>query len=313
METDNNKAIVVNNYDEDKYLYELYDFMGKPEVLKDMFFASDKPLEYKGIMIYPVTMKYYMVFNVLISCLTLHKNISGDIKAIGMSYLDYLFYLAEQGKEMYVMFLEKLLLLVLHKNAIAYGTTGEPLLKNGIEPIRTIEFINRKGKWTINILKDEVNLYDEGLSDENYIILNSNDFEEVRQIICSQNNIELLSDDTHPDKIKKIEEWEELQSKRNKDKVCSLEDRKAILKVVKGWTTEQVDKMTIRSFQTEFERLGILIDYNLGTILSPNIAEKDRKKIINWLGKIKKLSKLERITADYNKFNDQFNPNKKQS
>ena len=307
---DNLKTQVYNNYDSNELMYSLYDELGQPEILRDMFFASDKPYKYKNILLYPVTMDLCMIFYILADCLILRKNTTGDIEAIKRTYLDYLIYLAQCGNYQYLKCLEKLLLMVLHKNEFALDENGNPILGENNFAVRSVEIVGRNGKPYIYILKDKIHLPFKGVSDLDYDIIDSNDFDIIRGIICEQNNIELVDEKIHPDKLQKIEEWEELQVKKNKDRICSLEEQKAILKAIKGWDTEQIDKTTIRSFYTEIERYGMLIDYEIANILRPNMDKKDQQKIISWLGKVKKQTKLEKITCDYDKFNDKFEPNK---
>ena len=305
-----NRVTTNNGFDSNSLLYSLYDEMGQPEILKDMFYACDKPFKYKNILLYPVTMDLCMIFYILANCLVLRKNTSGDINAIQNTYLDYLFYLAQAGNEQYVLYLDKLLLIVLRRTEFAQDEDGHKILTKNNSLIKTVEFIEEKGKMYIYILKKEIQLPFSGICEQNYDKIDSKDFDIIKNIICEQNNIELIDESIHPDKIQKIEEWEEYQAKKNKDKICSLEEQKAILKAIKGWSTEQLDKTTIRSFYTELERFGVLVDYSLLSILKPNMDKKDQDKILNWLGKVKKKTKLEQITCDYDKFNDKFESNK---
>lgn len=306
----NDKIKTTSHFDCNKLIYDLYEEMKQPEILKDMFYASDKPYKYKNILLYPITMDMCMLFHIFANCLTLMKNISGDINAIQKPYLDYLFYLAENGNCQYIALLEKLLFLVLRKNEIALNDFGECILTSNGDEIRTVVFVAKNGKTNIFILKDEINLPFTGINESNYYRYDSKDFDNIRKIICEQNGIELIDESIHPDKLKKIEEWEEFQAKKNNDKICSIEEQKAIIKIIKGWTTEEVDKMTIRSFYAELKRIGVLLDYNILNLLRPNMDKKDQKQIISWIGEVKKRSKLERITRDYGEFNDKFDTNK---
>lgn len=305
-----NTIKVANNFNSEKVFIDLYRELSQLTDLTSMFYASDKPYLYKDILLYPITMELFMVFNVLANCLVLNKNMTGDIKAIQRTYLDYIFYLAENGRGEYALFLERLLLLVLHKNELAINADGDYILCENGNLVKTIEFVNKKGKFYIYILKDNIEKNFSGINEHNYHIFNSADFDNIRKIICQQNNVELLDEDIHPDKIKKIEEWEKMQSQKNADIICSIEEQKATMKVIKGWDTKQVDNMTIRSFYTELDRIGILLEYGISNILRPYMDKKDAKKITSWLGKHKKQSKLEQITRDYDEFNNKFSPQK---
>ena len=82
------------------------------EHIKELYF--DEPIPYKELLIYPVTMKDYLEFHWLVSCLLIDKNSIPDINVISMSYLRFLYYNAANNDEPYVYMLKMLLCMVLH-------------------------------------------------------------------------------------------------------------------------------------------------------------------------------------------------------
>lgn len=304
------------NFDEDRWLAVAYDRMGQPEILNEIFYAFDKPISYKDLTLYPVTMKHCTIFTILSNCLTIRKNGSGDIRAITMSYLDYIFYLSfEKNKEYYAQWLISLLELCLHKGEYVCNGDGEKVLRKG-KPISTIEiFVNEEGKYNIAIFN--LDLTEEYLARETdgfdkrfYHIYDSTDFTKIREIICKQNNLEIPDETIHPDIQAKIDEYDEIQRRKNKDEICSLESQINLYMTISGLPKHEIEKLSIRAFGNAMERLGIFTDYCLATLLSPNMDKKDRKKILSWLGKSKKLSKLDKIKTDYSSFADKFDMNK---
>lgn len=284
------------NFDKEKKLEELYSIMGSHELLNENLYAFDKPIQYKTLKIYPIDMSFYVPFQILANCLQLKKNSSGDVKAISKSYLDYLFYLCyEKSNSQYVFLLEELLLLCLqldrHKKDEKENYIIDETQQDGLR--HTIDFASRNGsEWHICIENEE---------------FDGNDFDNIKKIICEQNKIEITDDTIHPDLQEKIEEYEEYLRKKSKEKICSLEGQVNILMCITGLTKRQLETMSIRTFFNVIERYGILLDYSLGTLLSPNIEKKDRDKILSWIGQPQKLSKLEKITTDFNQFESKFN------
>ena len=82
------------------------------EHIKELYF--DEPIPYKELLIYPVTMKDYLEFHWLVSCLLIDKNSIPDINVISMSYLRFLYYNAANNDEPYVYMIKMLLCMVLH-------------------------------------------------------------------------------------------------------------------------------------------------------------------------------------------------------
>ena len=82
------------------------------EHIKELYF--DEPISYKELKIYPATMKDYIEFHWLVSCLLIDKNSIPDINIISMSYLRFLYYCSAVNEEPYVYMIKALLCMVLH-------------------------------------------------------------------------------------------------------------------------------------------------------------------------------------------------------
>lgn len=298
---------VGNSFDKKECIYNIFNMMGKPKIMEESFFALDYPILFKDFFVYPVSIEFNVVFKALVQCITLHKNLSGDINAITKNYLDYLFYLLEEKKTNYIDALRQLLLIVLQKEMYAKDESGKLILNKSVTPIETIVFasLNNDKHYSIGILKPKIKIGD-GFLKDNYVWINGKEFDDLRMLICRQNNVEFLGDDIHPDKLEKIKEYEEYIAKKNKDKVCNFEEQLAIMVAYTGMSKEQIVKMSIRTFECTFERIAILIDYFVGKLLSPMMKEQDAKKIKSWVAHSPKKSKLEEISQSYDDFSKKF-------
>lgn len=330
---DKEKIKIENNFNDEEKVYELYNLFKslqfKESEKKDEFInkvnlsfsAFERPIQYKNLLLYPITMQYIEFVSFLFESLILRKNTSGDIKAISMSYFDYLFYLAEEKENpQYVEMLYQLLLIVFKKEK--YAKNNGEIIINGYDnlPLETIKFFSKDGKhYKIGILKDEIKLDNFKKENGNYYnfddydIFDSSDFDKIREIICMQNNIEIPDERLRKDVLDELEKAEEVYYENNKDKYASLEERINSLIVVGGIKREEIMNMSIRNFENCVERMSIYINYIITMILSPEMEKKDRDKALkecsSWLMRIKKQSRYERYTTSFSNFNNKLKPN----
>ena len=80
----------------------------------DYYLTYDDPIPYKDLKIYPATMREYLDFHTYATCLLYEKNSIPNPRFISMSYLRYIFYLAEEENSLALHLLYMLLKLVLH-------------------------------------------------------------------------------------------------------------------------------------------------------------------------------------------------------
>ena len=269
-------------------LYEYYYLFGKDKTFLHVFYELNAPVPYKDLFIYPVKALYYNVFMSLASCFFANKYDSGIRECMGMNSLQFLFYQDEKNginnAQTYLPLLEQLLLMCLHKEC---NTNGK----------QTIDFI-RKDKNKCFILIDGKQ-YD------------WKDFEAIRDIICEQNCIELPDYKIHPDIRKKIKEKEDLLNRVNESKPAPFGELVDCLMLIGHFSEEDVLNLPIRRFVNLLKRYNIIKSYELMTILSPNIKDRDREKIMSWISampkkdqyfsKVQKLSEIENKIGDINK------------
>lgn len=251
----------LNNYEK---IVDLYKKMGEPKDQLQVFYANDYPIPYKTLTLYPVQVDLNYYFNLFVTCLLLPHKTSGDVKAISLSYLKYIYYLATEKKDKSpLFFLGELLLIVLRKDS-------KYIDKNGIEQ-STIDFYLDKGTFTV-----------EGET------FNSKDFDKIKSIILEQNDVDELDETIPPALLQAYLEKEEFLRRQNNFKMCSFEDRINVVVSKSSYKRDEILKMTIRSFTRLLERINLISDYEIKSLLAPNMDEKGRKTITHYLANTEK-------------------------
>lgn len=245
----------LNNYSK---IVDLYHRFGENEKLLEVFYDNDYPVPYKDLILYPVEVDLYIYFHLMVECLVLPHRTSGDIKAISMSYLKYLCYLATEKKEPYYITMLAELLLIVLKKPTTYNVDGKE--------VPTLEINLDNG--TLKIENKE---------------FDGKDFDNIRKIILEQNAIEIPDETIHPDVAKAYREIEEYKRKQSKIKMCSFGDQMNVIVAKSSYKRNEVLQMTIRSFARLLERVDKIMHYEIMTLLSPNMDEKSQKSIEHYL------------------------------
>lgn len=249
------------------------------EQIKEFLLQSDLPIPYKDLKIYPIKIKLSRFFFMFAGCLTLEQYKVGDIKALQMKYLDFLFYKNIQlgiNNEGYAEAFKEVLYMCLR--------IPRTFLDVNNNEIPTIDFVYSNNHYFIKIYNKTYN---------------AKDFEEIRSIICEQNLLELPDASVSEDIKKKYEEYIEHLKKIGRIKTGDFEDLSLCLMAELGYTKEQVGELTIRTFYKLLERVGFIIDVKISQLLSPNLEKEYVKKIPNWTDKITKKNKFEEMSTNY--------------
>lgn len=222
----------------------------------EKYLIFDEPIPYKDLVFYPVKVKDYIMFLTLASCLTLEKNSIKDpvlaLKAISMSYLEYLYFVSNDENNL-LLFLDALLRLVLNK------TTDE------------FEITYNKGKNPNFVI--------------NQIQYNSLDFDEIRKIISEQNSLELPNERIQKNVREEIEKARRYKERRNKTKTASFEEQLVALTLFTGWGFEKIYDLTVRKFLMAVKRANHMIMSNiyLSASMSGFATFKDKSILKGWL------------------------------
>lgn len=221
----------------------------------EKYMIFDDPVPYKSLNIYPCVMREYKDLQIYSSCLLLDKNSIPDVDIISMTYLDYLIHLNKQEAP-FLMLFAKLLELVLH---IPEKEEGEEYF---------VKFLTKSGKSVFVI--DEVEY-------------TSNDFDEIKQIIAKQNDIELIDDSIDKEIRDKMRKSDELRAKTNSFKICNLEDQCVCISIATGIPLNHIYDLTIRKFKKMLSRVDTLIHYKIYQTAVMSGMVKTKSKIQHWM------------------------------
>lgn len=248
------------------------------------YLTYDLPVPYKNLLIYPIKVKDYLHFSYYSTCLTVNKDEIPDVKVISMSELQYIYHATKESpdKTPYLIMFDRILGLVLKE---------DESFKN---PENSIE---RYG------YKDSKPLFKIG---EDFYY--GSDYENIRDIICQQNMVEL------PDKTISKEVRESLEKAREyKDKVSgyksgTFEDYIVAMSTVTGWSLEYIYDMTVRKFLKSITRYNNLIHYKiyLSASLSGFVEFKDKSTITHWLNDLENKDKYDNVSMGLEAIQDKI-------
>lgn len=219
-------------------------------------FTWDEPIEYKDLLIYPVSMYDYIDFFMAINCLLIKKNQIPDPKVISMSYLDFLIYLIESSPEgqIYALMLMKVF---------------EICLKINSETITYRKNNNEKAKLVIQY------------KDKNLIIDNE-DFDFIKDIICHQNVPYYDDSYIDPELERALRETEELKNKNAKKK-GSLEDQIVCVMISTSLKEKEIKDLSIRKFTKILERVDYKLHYEIYKQASMSGMVEFKSEIDHWM------------------------------
>ena len=241
----------------------------------EIYNIFDEPIPYfknkedtTPLLIYPVLMENYIIFNSCTRCLILEKNRTPDIKTISMSYLDYIFYYSDLNKDNEVY---------LHSLLTLLGIC----LRSDIQDV-LIDKDNR------HYLKIQDNIYDK------------NDFNKIKEIICSQNMVDLPDETIHPSIRKALKEEADFKRRNsgNNEYPPSLEKQIICLMESMHWSKEQIKKITIRTFVQLIQTIDYKIHYKIYKAASMSGMVTFEKEIPHWMSDIKTKETGTRINLD---------------
>lgn len=241
----------------------------------------DKPIPYKGLLIYPVTMERYLDFHWAVTSLLLDKNSVPDIHIISMSYLSYLYYLVSNSEgTLYLVMLKYLLLLVLH------------IKEEDEDKIKFYEDANGKAKFSID-----------GKEFDN------NDLMEIKKIVFEQNCIEDIDESIQKEIRDAMEKAEQYRLQQNANKMGSLEDQMICVCISSSYKLEDIYKLTIRKFNKILERVDCKLHYQIYKTaeMSGMVEFKNKDAIIHWMSDLSKKDKYQDVKVDMDDMNTKIN------
>jgi hypothetical protein len=266
----------------------------------DRLYALDEPVPYKNIKLFPVKVRDHDMFYRCISCLTLEKNSIPDIRIIKMSYLEYLYHLHIENKEVdYLLLLDYLLKLCIQDDDMGvnyyFDNTNKPVFEIGKK------VLDANGDTILD--NDRVRLSDKE-------IFNANDFEEIRMIICNQNLVELVDETIQKDVRDKMDEARMLKAKASGNKPASFEDTMLCLVASTNLSLEQVYDLPLSKFIKLLQRVDAKLHYQIymTAAMSGMVEFKDKSILRHWMSDLEKDNKNSDVMLDFDKVKEKVSP-----
>ena len=241
----------------------------------DKNLVFDLPVEYKGLKIYPVLMKNYYEFHFLVQSIIMEKNSIPDVSIITMTYLEYLYRFTKKETP-YALFFQELLAMVLKIDS------KKIILKfnDNLKPIFIVDGTS----------------YD------------SDDFDQIKLIICEQNMVEIPDETIQKEIRDKMEEARKIKAKASQTKMGSLEDLVVAVLVSTSLKIDDIYNLSIRKFNKIIERLDHKLHYQiyLTASMSGMVKFKDEKFIKHWLADLDR-DKFAGVTIGLDEIKSQVN------
>lgn len=261
------------------------DTLEKMKLIYEKELTFDEPIKYEcsqGVLdIYPIMMKNYVDFNLCSGCLLLDQyndeEAKDNLAIYQMSYMEYLLDRASRHpEELLNTQITKLLSLCFN-----------------------IDFF--EGDNQIMVYQGEKNHVLMGFDIDDYSVrISSKDFDNIKQIICLQNDIDLTLFTLDPRVRIELNKTLRLKNKEGED--GSLEDKIISLSLVTGFTLDEINKLSIKKFRRFLERANLLMNYKMGTqaMYSGFVQFDESSKPPHWLSKID--NDVTKNVTDYDKF-----------
>lgn len=277
-----------------------------------MKMAFDKPLEYKGVLLYPATLLYYSIFACADECLDVSRMDERDIRLLRLPYLEYIY----EKSLIDTNFKNKWDMLICILNIVFGEEQPFDILKEdgrlcikvyqrsanykGLEK----EYNELKEKYVkgelgdINVQKVATQLQTIQEKMYNHIIINSNEFDDIRNLIMLQNDIK----PEHYDK--KTEEFlyqmkEKLRAARKTDNT-DLEDLITIVAYSTHKDNSEMEGMTIRRFNRFLQIALSKDDYYMYKKLELSGMIKMKSDIPHWIRHYEPKGKFDDILVSGN-------------
>jgi hypothetical protein len=254
----------------------------------------DLPIPYKQLLFYPVRMTEYPDFLGYSQCLTLDKNSVPDVRVISMSYWDYLCFVSTNEHPLYVWFRD--LLRICLKN---------PELEMNIDNDgKNYYFELDVGEKYFD--KDE-NGIEVGEEKRKYIRFFNQDFEFIKEIIVSQNDVDMPDFTISKELRDEMDRQREFRKKISNTKPCDLEDLLVCISTATSIDPEKLYQMTIRKFNKMVRRVGEYTDYKIykTAAMSGMVSFKDKNFPPHWMRELEK-DKFDGLAMEFDSLKNQI-------
>lgn len=238
-------------------------------------FLWSQPIDYKGVMLYPIKCANIQLFYQSIYAL-LYDPLRYDSL---ISTLPRLYFLTD---------------ILNHQDDVEYFTQNQflyqlfiqlqVLLKLVLGEKQSYDFENHNGKWFLKVFKEIDN--DESKS-KVVTEIKAKDFDEIREIILHQNSVDYDDTFIHED----IRQWIAEQESADKSSAITIEDYMEAFMMQMGNCDIEIFKQTpLRRFNRIVEKILSRENYNIQMTASMSGLVTFKGKIDHWLSVNKKNS-----------------------
>lgn len=287
--------------------------------------AFDKPLEYKTLYLYPAKMPHYSIFKSALDVFSISKETENDINLLRLPYLEYIYEKSLINEEykvkwsMLIYILEVVLkeqsFDVIRQNDRLYikvyqRTKYYDLFEKEYNKIQqNLEELNSNSPEKY-ICKDKL----DSLKKKMYssVLIGSEDFEELKYLICQQNDIKIEEYSQQTEKFLK-EAKEKINKMRQKNEAndTNLEDLvTAVAFYLKLDSTEKIYDMTIRRFNRYLDMISSKDDYYMYKSAELNGTIKLKSDLPHWIKHYEPKGKYDGVLIKSNDLLSKFEDNK---
>lgn len=261
-----------------------------------MFYDEPIPLK-KDLLVYPITVRDYFNFYMCADILTIEKDRIPDIKIIKMTYFDFICDLIIKENQSDSEY---------KPMTIKFFSLLELCLKISAENMFIDKDVN--GFYFLKLLYENKNF--EEKDDFDIITIDSKEFEIMREIICSQNLIELPDMKIDPEMKKALDEALAFKNK-NAKKMGSFEDQIVCILISTNLKCDDIYNLTLRKFQKILQRVDFKLHYEIYKTAESTGSVTFKKPIDHWMSDISN-DKYEGLISETEDMVDGFNGKQKE-
>ncbi|MFR3182506.1 MAG: hypothetical protein ACLTPN_02685 [Clostridia bacterium] len=281
-----------------------------------MNLAFDKPLEYKQLLLYPATISYYSIFSSAEDCLDVSKMNEKNIELLRLPYLEYMYTKAMLNEDNFKIKWDMLICVlnivlgkdqpfdVLKKDGKIYikvyqRSENYELLNKEYTIIRNNFLSQYKDK---EISKKDLEDVGKKITDiqekmYNTILIGSEDFEEIRQLIMLQNDIKPQHYDAKTEQFL-YNMKEKLNKVKKNDNDITTEDLITIVAYSLQKEPKELENMTIRRFNRFLNIITTKDDYYMYKQLEMSGMIKLNSEIPHWISHYEPKGKFDDIVVE---------------
>lgn len=280
-----------------------------------MNLAFDKPLEYKNLLLYPATLTYYSLFASAEECLDVSRLDEKNKRLLRLPYLDYMYekslidgnfknrwnmlicilnivlkeeqpfdILREKGRVIIKVYQRSENYELLNKEYVATRANFLQQYKNQNPPIDEVQKLSKE------LAKLQEKMY-------NNIMINSEDFDEIRKLIMLQNDIKPQHYDAQTERLL-YEMKAKLRTTRASKSDTDFEDLITVVSYCMNKNQEEMEKLTIRRFNRYLDIVMKKDDYYLYKQLELSGMIKMKSDLPHWINHYEPKGKFDDVLVD---------------